>query len=92
MKWVNEGWRQVLHDEGGKLVCHVRKMTGRDDWTMYAPQIGKEVFRFPASSDEEARWRATLIVYNECNRIAGFYHKIRDNLPNLRELADDAKI
>ena len=38
------------------------------------------------SSFEEAEWRSTVHIYNYCNRIVNKACKIRDHLPELRDL------
>ena len=40
-------------------------------------------------SKEEAVWQATVWIYNECNAIANSFHRIRDHLPSIHELADN---
>lgn len=50
----------------------------------------KYVNQIYANSIEEARWQATLWIHNECNFIANSYHRIRDHLPSIHELAEAA--
>lgn len=87
MTWVDDRWRQYLRDDDGNLVCSLIKQDKPDVWRMYAPRIGAEDFTIYAKNVEEAKWRATLTVYDECNRIANYYHEIRDHLPDVHELA-----
>lgn len=92
MEWKDEGNQQCLYDDSEKLICRIKKITGQINWALYAPDIFDELYMFPAHTKEVARWRATVMVYNECNRIANYFHKIRDHLPSLHELAAEAGI
>ena len=92
MKWeeVEKDREYKLVDEAIPFRCGIRKMTGMDSWTVNTSLFGTQMI--DAYSADEAKWRATLMVYDDCNRKANYYHKIRDHLPDVHDLARDAGI
>ena len=42
-------------------------------------------------SAELVIWKATIWIYDECNRIANSFHHIRDHLPSLRKHREQAE-
>lgn len=92
MKWeeVEKDREYKLDDEVIPFRCAIRKMTGMDSWTVSASLLGTQMI--DACSADEAKWRATLMIYDRCNMNANYYHKIRDHLPDIHDLARDAGI
>lgn len=90
MKWEDEGWQIVLRD-GNKTLARARNMYDLG-WFVYLPCIDEQFYKIEAATAEEAEWRVTLLLYNRCNQMANYFHKIRDHLPSIHELADKAGI
>ena len=90
MKWEDEG-RQIVLRDGRKTLARARNMDNLG-WFVYLPCIDEQFYKIEASTVEEAKWRVTLLLYDRCNGMANYYHKIRDHLPSIHELAEAAGI
>lgn len=92
MSWeeIEKGREYKLNDPSLSFECAIRKMSGSESWTVRSSLFGMLIV--DADSPEEAMWRATVHVYDYCNRLANHYHRIRDHLPSLHELAREACI
>ena len=90
MKWEDEGWQIILRD-GKKTLARAQNMHDLG-WFVYLPCIDQQFYKVKASSVEEVEWQVTLLLYDRCNQMANYFHKIRDNLPSIHDLADKAGI
>lgn len=95
MEWkeIEYGREYYLCDKDTNFSCTIRKMSGMNSWTVASGNSSLFGTRMiDVDSPEEAMWQATLMIYDSCNRIANYYHKIRDHLPSIHDLARSAGI
>ena len=92
MEWkeIESGLEYELSDDDERFRATVRQMSGGKDWVASATTFGATWIE--AASPEKAMWLATLSIYDNCNRMANHYHRIRDHLPSVRDLAEKAGI
>ena len=90
MEWkeIEKGLEYELSYDDEKFVATVRQMSGGIKWVVSASPFFATWIE--ATSPEEAMWLATLSIYNNCNQMANHFHRIRDHLPNTRNLAEKA--
>ena len=74
---------------GDMVYVRIRKMSGMESWTV-SSDFGCRMI--DAESPGKAMWRATLLVSDECNKRVRLYSRIRDQLPSLHELAQNAGV
>ena len=89
MRWERTYKCSFLYNEDGNELIRIIQLDNCYEITFTA---FKEYERINAGSMEEAEWKAVLIMSNKCNQKANYYHKIRDHLPSIRELAERAGI
>lgn len=86
-------WKQIgeclgLYAADDDLIASIEKEDLKV-WHLYSyiqyDTVEKLIY---ANSIEEAKWKATNELYNQCNKCANYYHRIRDHLPNIHNLYD----
>ena len=75
---------------GKKLILSIREKSYNDipAWKVEFPVIDM-YSTIVAGSVEEAKWRAVLLLQDECNKVIHKYMHVRDHLPDVRELYED---
>ncbi len=80
---------ETLKDENGKTIACLRRLCDCE-WNceLYNDDcnIKCSVMMTDIENIEEARWQATLLIYNMCKEIVKSFVHIRNNLPILQEL------
>lgn len=93
MEWIRQidGVSQLW--AGTTAMARVYHEVSSDKWILTIFCINHEIYELGDCDDiSVAEWRATNIIYNRCNEIVRPYFKIRDNLPNIHDLAEKAGI
>ena len=86
---------EFLKNCDGMIIARLRKHWNEARWICtFSPQLDNVDVHFSLElegikSVEEARWQATAWIYNQCNYIANHFHRIRDHLPSVHELAEE---
>ena len=89
MRWERTYKCSFLYNEDGNELLKIIQL---DNCYVVSFTAFKEYERINSGSMEEAEWKAVLKMHNKCNQKANYYHKIRDHLPSIRELAERAGI
>lgn len=92
VKYDNSEYR--LKNISGQMIAYLIN-NFNDRWTCRLYNVEYDI-TFVATFEglentEEVIWQATLWIYNTCNQIANSFHHIRDHLPSLRELREQAE-
>ena len=92
LKWHRSDIYSFLYDDDadGKTVLTILQLNGNE----YQVNLEclNEQLRIHAGSMAIAEWSAVNSLYSYCNQKANYYHRIRDHLPSVRELAERAGI
>ena len=93
-KEYDDGKRASLFSADGEEIAYIQKYEPDlgSAWicSIYPRYICEKVYWKDIDSLEEAEWAATLYIYDKCNEVANQLHKIRDHLPSLHELRENA--
>jgi len=83
-----------LKNTNGELISYLIR-NYNDEWSciFYNDDCNlKHTMTFQdINSPEEAIWQATLWIYKTCNHIANSLHNIRDHMPSIHKLAEEAR-
>ena len=88
MEWVRGKNFSALYDNGICMLC----IYGFNGMYHVLLEAVDSQYHVVADSMEYAEWDAVNNLYNKCNYKANYYHKIRDHLPSIRDLAEKAGI
>lgn len=94
-KWIDIGETVFeLRTNDNTLIVTLAYHELIDEWTIDFENVFEdlcgEVLVVVASTIEEAQWKATIEIYNYCNRLISNVMKIRAHLPELGLLYDNA--
>ena len=94
-KWINIGETVFeLRTDNNTLIATLAYYEVTNEWIIDFENIFKdlcgEVLFVVAKTNDEAKWKATVEIHNYCNRLISNVMRIRDHLPDLGELYDNA--
>ncbi len=94
-KWIDIGETVFeLRTSDNTLIATLAYHEVANEWTIDFENVFEdlcgEVLFVVASTNEEAQWKASVEIYNYCNRLISNVIKIRDMLPELGLLYDAA--
>ncbi len=94
-KWIDIGEMVFeLRTYDNTLIPTLAYHEVANEWTIDFENVFEdlcgEVLFVSAKTNEEAKWKATVEINNYCNRLISNVMKIRNHLPDLGELYDNA--
>lgn len=94
-KWIDIGEMVFeLRTSNNTLIATLAYHEVANEWTIDFENVFEdlcgEVLFVAAKTNDEAKWKATAEINNYCNRLISNVMKIRNHLPDLGDLYDNA--
>jgi len=94
-KWIDIGEMVFeLRTSDNTLIATLAYHKVANEWTIDFENVFEdlcgEILFVVAATNDEAKWKATVEINNYCNRLISNVMKIRDHLPDLCELYENA--
>lgn len=94
-KWIDIGEMVFeLRTDNNTLIATLAYHEVANEWTIDFENVFEdlcgEVLFVVAKTNDEAKWKAAVEIHNYCNRLISNVMKIREHLPDLGELYDNA--